>query len=101
VRSFSGDTQEVMMRFFESVIALVLVVIVLPLFVFAWVGLMLGGATPILVVRDVSISGEQERRWVFNTVTCGFGLFLRRYSIEKLPSLLWVVSGKLRLADLG
>lgn len=88
------------MRPFESVIALALLILTLPLMVIGWVGLLLVGARPILVRQEVWIRGERTRLLAFNAGSSGFGAWLRRMPPSVgLPSLLLVLTGEVRLGQ--
>ncbi|MES2440178.1 MAG: hypothetical protein V4584_14005 [Verrucomicrobiota bacterium] len=89
-----------MMRTIEPLLGVILIVIVAPIFAFAGVGLLLSGASPVIVYRDVPLPGGFKRHLAFNCTANGFGLSLRRFSIDRLPVLFQVVSGETRFADL-
>ncbi|MES2469593.1 MAG: hypothetical protein V4675_19985 [Verrucomicrobiota bacterium] len=90
-----------MIRVFQSIVACILLMAALPLLVIAIIGLRLGGVTPLFVTREHFSSGFGGSYLAFNSSTSQFGLFLRRHSIDKLPSLFGVALGKARLMNLA
>ena len=89
-----------MMRVFESTFALAMIILALPILVFASVGLFLGGTRPVFIVCERTAQGRSVRLLTFNMQSNSFGLLLRQLSPDTLPSLLWIVYGGLRLTDL-
>ena len=84
-----------MKRLIESLVALILFGVVLPVFLIVCIGLVVNGVKPLFVIRRSAGSTNLE----FNCPATGFGEFLRHFSAEKIPSLLWVVAGRTRLND--
>jgi len=81
-----------MVRVLDSLIAVALFLVTLPVFLIGYGGLKFSQIDPVIIKRD--------SRLVFNTQTCFFGTFLERLSIVNLPTLIWVIFGKTRLAEL-
>ena len=89
-----------MPRAIEIISGVVIILLVLPLLVFASVGLLLTGVRPLLVDRRIASRLGCGSHRVFNSQVSDFGLLLRRWEIDRLPALFQVVSGKIRLADI-
>jgi len=88
-----------MNRLAESTAATILLVLVLPLFAAAWIGLVISRVKPIFVSHGFPHTNDRKRYLAFNTSTGKFGSFLRKYSIDQLAALAGVVSGETRLSD--
>ncbi|MES2659266.1 MAG: hypothetical protein V4689_11665 [Verrucomicrobiota bacterium] len=89
-----------MTRAIESTVGVILVILVLPLLAVAIAGLWITKVRPVLVERNIPLRDGWVRHLAFNSLANGFGLFLRRYQIDRLPLLFRVVSGKTRLGEL-
>ena len=86
------------MKLFEPLIALILLILILPVMVIGWVGLLLVGARPIFVMQEVWLRGERTSLLAFNAASSGFGAWLQRIPpTVKLPSLFQVINGNVRL----
>ncbi len=77
-----------------------MLMLMLPILAIAIIGLKLGGATPLFVTKEHFSRGFGEGYLAFNSSNSRFGLFLRRHSLDKLPSLLGVALGRARLMNL-
>jgi hypothetical protein len=89
-----------MIRFFEALVGVFLLLGVLPLVVVVLVAQAFTGTKPVLVVREVWEEGQSSQRLEFTRPPGQLGVFLRRKSLLELPSLLWVISGRIRLGNL-
>ena len=89
-----------MIRRFEPLAGAFMILAVLPLIIVVLAAQAFTRTKPTFVVREVWQEGASFQRLEFSRPPGPFGLFLRSHAVLQLPSLLWVVTGKVRLTDL-
>ncbi len=88
------------MRFLEPVAGVFLLLFVAPLIVLVLVAQLYSRTRPFLVVREVWREGSSIKRLEFTRPPGELGLLLRRKALLELASLWWVITGKIRFAEL-
>jgi hypothetical protein len=89
-----------MLRLLESLVGVFLLLGVLPWIVVVLAAQAFSRTKPVFVVREVWRKGSSIQRLEFTCPPGDFGLFLRRKRVLELASLLWLVTGKVRFAQL-
>lgn len=89
-----------MIRIFEPLAGIFVLLAVMPWIVVVLAAQAFTGAKPVLVVREVWEEGQSSQRLEFTRPPGQFGLLLRQLSLLELASLLWVISGRIRLGEL-
>ena len=87
------------MRAIEAVTAAFLFVLALPVFVVGWTGTIVAGERPMFRRRVVWREGESREMLEFNSGHGELGLAFRRSAIASLPTLLWVLAGRMTFQD--
>jgi len=87
-------------RIFEAVLAVVILIMVLPVFLLGTLITVFCRASPTFSYVDYQVSSDRSQRFLEFNIADGALLSPLMKSTKQLPSLLLVISGNLRLSDL-